>query len=162
MIKTIKIGEKNVVLNNNIGWTLIYKDQFGRDIIPALMPVAQSVIDIIAGVVEETGKTNNIGVQDLAKAADNYKVMEAFAHLSGLEFVEVINILWSLAKNADDSIPEPKIWIKEFDDFYLDEIVPEVAKLIGKGVVSSKNLSRLQTKTKALEPKKKSTSTSKK
>jgi len=149
MEKTIKIGEKEVRLNNNIGWTFIYRDQFGHDIIPTLMPMAGAILDLLAGIITETGKTENIEVRDLIKAADSDRIIDAVVHMSGLEFVEFINITWSLAKCADDSIPEPKIWVKEFEDFPLDEIAPEVFRLISRGVMSSKNFERLQT---ALKP----------
>lgn len=149
MEKTIKIGEKEVLLNNNIGWTFIYRDQFGHDIIPTLMPMAGAILDLLAGIITETGKTENIEVSDLIKAADSDRIIDAVVHMSGLEFVEFINITWSLAKCADDSIPEPKIWVKEFEEFPLDEIAPEVFRLISRGVMSSKNFERLQT---ALKP----------
>lgn len=149
MEKTIKIGEKEVRLNNNIGWTFIYRDQFGHDIIPTLMPMAGAILDLLAGIITETGKTENIDVSDLIKAADSDRIIDAVVHMSGLEFVEFINITWSLAKCADDSIPEPKIWVKEFEEFPLDEIAPEVFRLISRGVMSSKNFERLQT---ALKP----------
>ena len=73
--------------------------------------------------------------------------------------MDFINITWALAKNADDSIPEPKIWVKQFDEFPVDVVGPEVVKLIFKGMVSSKNLKRLDRIAKAVRPKKKSTST---
>ena len=149
MEKTIKIGEKEVLLNNNIGWTFIYRDQFGHDIITTLMPMAGAILDLLAGIITETGKTENIEVSDLIKAADSDRIIDAVVHMSGLEFVEFINITWSLAKCADDSIPEPKIWVKEFEEFPLDEIAPEVFRLISRGVMSSKNFERLQT---ALKP----------
>lgn len=144
MEKTIKIGEKEVLLNNNIGWTFIYRDQFGHDIIPTLMPMAGAILDLLAGIITETGKTENIDVSDLIKAADSDRIIDAVVHMSGLEFVEFINITWSLAKCADNAIPEPKIWVKEFEEFPLDEIAPEVFRLISRGVMSSKNFERLQ------------------
>ena len=56
MEKTIKIGDKDVRLNNNVGWTLAYRDQFGRDILPAIMPILWSVTEAIGAILrEETG-----------------------------------------------------------------------------------------------------------
>ena len=60
MEKTIKIGKQSVRLNNNISWAIAYRDQFGRDIIPALMPLLASALDIISGIINETGKTDEI------------------------------------------------------------------------------------------------------
>lgn len=156
MEKTILIGDKEVRLNNNVGWTMAYRDQFGHDIIPTLMPMVATLIDLVSGLITETGKTEGIEVKDLLKVADSDKLIDAVIHMSGLEFVEFINITWSLAKCSDDNIPEPKIWVREFEEFPVDTIAKEVFPLIAKGLVSSKNFDRLQT---ILKPMNKSTST---
>ena len=161
MIKTIDIGDKEIQLDNNIGWTLIYRDQFETDIIPALMPVFASVMDIVSDLIKNTGKTEDIDPYELIAQMDGDTLMNAVIHLSGLEFVDFLHIIWALAKNADDTIPEPRKWYRQFEEsFPLDEIVPEVAKLIARGVVSSKNLERLNDLKKTVQKKKvKSTST---
>ena len=160
MIKTVKIGKQDVVLDNNIGWTLIYRDQFGQDIIPSIMPMFASAMDIISGLAKETeGIGDEIALEDILKLTDGESLINALIHLGSFEFVDFINITWALAKNADDSIPEPKIWLKQFDEFPVDVIGPEVVKLIFKGMVSSKNLKRLDRVAKAVRSKKKSTST---
>lgn len=144
MEKTIKIGKQTVRLNNNIGWAMEYRDQFGRDIIPTLMPMLAGAMDLFSGLLNETGKVDNIGLEDIAKLADGDALLNAAIHLGGLEFVDFINITWALAKSADENIPEPREWIKQFDDFPLDVIGPAVFGLIFKGVVSSKNRKRLE------------------
>lgn len=172
MEKTIKIGKKSVKLNNNIGWTLAYRDQFGRDVIPAIMPMFASAMDIISGIVAETGKVEKVSVEDgkvekvtdedgkvkkvtvedIMKVIDGDSLIDAVIHLGGLEIVDFINIVWALAKCADEGIPEPSEWVKEFDEFPLDVIAPEVIKLVAKGVISSKNLERLKNLTKTIQP----------
>ena len=93
MIKTINIEGKEVQLNNNIGWALIYRDQIGRDIIPALMPALASALDLISGIIKETGKTKNIELADLLAVMDGDSFIDAMIHLSGLEIVDFINIM---------------------------------------------------------------------
>ena len=160
MIKTIKIGKQDVVLDNNVGWTLIYRDQFGQDIIPSIMPMFASALDIISDIVKNSeGDTDEISLKEILKMSDGDALINALVHLGSFEFVDFLNITWSLAKNADDSIPEPKIWLKQFDEFPVDVIGPEVVKLIFKGMVSSKNLKRLNGVAKAVRPKKQSIST---
>lgn len=144
MEKTIKIGNKSVRLNNNIGWAIAYRDQFGRDIVPTLMPLLAGAVDIFSGILSETGKADNITLTDLAKVADGDTLLNAAVHLGGLEFVDFINITWALAKTADEDIPEPKEWVKQFDSFTVDTIGPAVFSLITKGVMTSKNLRRLK------------------
>lgn len=152
MEKTIKIGKKSVKLNNNIGWTLAYRDQFGRDVIPAIMPMFASAMDIISGIVAETGKVEKVSVEDVMKVIDGDSLIDAVIHLGGLEIADFINIVWALAKCANEDIPEPSEWVKEFDEFPLDVIAPEVIKLVAKGVISSKNLVRLKNLTKTIQP----------
>ena len=152
MEKTIKIGKKSVRLNNNISWAIVYRDQFGRDIIPALMPLLASALDIISGLINETGKTEDIELADLAKLADGDALLNAVIHLGGFEFTDLICITWALAKCADEDIPAPREWIAQFDSFPIDVIAPEVFTLIFKGVVSSKNLKRLEDLKKRIQP----------
>lgn len=160
MIKTITIDDKNIVLDNNVGWTLIYRDQFGRDIIPAIMPLLAGALDVVSGIFQEAGDKKEITIESLAKLADGDTLINAMIHIGGFEFVDFINITWAMAKNADDSIPEPNIWLKQFDEFPIDVIGPEVVKLIFKGMVSSKNLERLNGLMKNVQPKKRKKSTS--
>ena len=152
MEKTIKIGKKSVRLNNNISWAIAYRDQFGRDIIPALMPLLASALDIISGLINETGKTDEIDLGDLAKLADGDTLINAVIHLGGFEFTDLICITWALAKCADEDIPAPREWVAQFDTFPIDVIAPEVFSLIFKGVVSSKNLKRLEDLKKRIQP----------
>ena len=144
MERTIKIGNKAVRLNNNIGWTMEYKSQFGKDIIPTLMPMLAALADVVSSVLRDTGKAEDISLKDILQAIDGDTITDAAIHLGGFEFEDFIDITWAMAKTADDNVPDPKTWIKGFDSFYVDEIAPQVFELITKGVVSSKNLKRLK------------------
>ena len=152
MEKIIKIGKKSVKLNNRVSWAIVYRDQFGRDIIPTIKPLFASALDIISGIINETGKTDDIELTDLAKLADGDSLLNAAIHLGGFEFTDLICITWALAKCADEDIPEPREWIKEFETFPVDVVAPEVFSLIFKGVVSSKNLKRLEDLKKRIQP----------
>ena len=144
MEKTIKIGKQEVRLTNNVSWAIIYRDQFGHDIIPTLMPMLAAALDIISGMIDEVSAGGKVELTDLLKNLDGDKLFDAVIHLSGLEFVELINITWSMAKAADDDIPDPKTWVRGLPEFPVDRIAPEVFTLAFKGLVSSKNLKRLK------------------
>lgn len=152
MEKTVQIGNKEVRLNNNIGWAIDYRDQFGQDIIPTLLPMVAAALDLIKGLLEEVEDTNNLEWRDILRLIDGDTLFDALIHLGGLEFRDFINITWAMAKCADDSIPEPRTWVKEFEVFPIDELAPTVFDLIFKGVVSSKNLTRLKDVKKSLQP----------
>lgn len=152
MEKTVQIGNKEVHLSNNIGWAIDYRDQFGQDIIPTLLPMVAAALDLIKGLLEEVEDTNNLEWRDILRLIDGDTLFDALIHLGGLEFRDFINITWAMAKCADDSIPEPRTWVKEFEVFPVDELAPTVFDLIFKGVVSSKNLTRLKDVRKNLQP----------
>lgn len=143
MEKIVKIGKHEVKLNNNAAWTMEYRDQFGKDIIPALMPVLASMIEGVSSIIAENG-TDKMSVEKLATALEG-RSMEILLPLFQVEFVDtIINVTWAMAKAADESIDPPKKWIRQFDVFPLDVIAPAVYELIFKGFVSSKNLKRLK------------------
>lgn len=141
MEKTINIGDKEVRLTNNVGWAMAYRDQFGHDIVSTLTPLLASALDVVSGII---GTGTEIDVKDILKKLDGDTLLDALAHFSGFEFVDIINITWAMAKAADPDIPEPRIWVRQFDTFQLDEIIPEITKLAFTGMVSRKNLTRLK------------------
>lgn len=153
MEKTINIGGEEVKLNNNVGWLIAYKDQFGVDIVQTLMPMMAGALDVVTGIVNEIGKPDEISLDDVVKIMDGDYLINALIHLGSLEFVDFINIVWALAKAADGSIPEPKKWVQRFESFPLDEIAPQIFDLVATGVVSSKKLMRLKEMILSLQPK---------
>lgn len=122
---------------------MTYRDQFGSDILPTIMPLIAGVLDIIAGILAQNNG-DEITVESILRLTDTDAVMDALVHLSGFELVEFLNIFWAMAKEADEDIPDPETWLRSFEEFPLDVIVPEVARLIFNGLVSSKNRERLK------------------
>lgn len=141
MIKNITLEEgKELVLSNNTVWTMIYRNQFGHDIVSALTPVAASLADMVGGFFESVGNGGEIQFTDVAKNIDGDRLIDAVAHLSGLEFVDILHITWSMAKAADADIPDPMKWVTDLGNFPTDIIVPEVVKLAARGLLSTKKL----------------------
>lgn len=155
MEKTITIAGKEVKLNNDGGWAIEYREQFGKDILPVMLPLVSSLAEGFASILAEAGG-DEMSAMKAAEALQG-RTMDILLPLVQIEFVDMVYyVTWALAKNADPEIPEPKKWVKQFDTFYLDEIVPEVYGMILKGFASSKNLQRLeeikQTMMKAIQP----------
>ena len=149
MIKTIKLSKtESITLSNNVGWTMEYLDQFGHDIIPDLMPLLSSVTNLVAGIAQaavESGET--VSYKDavgLLARLNSATITDAIIELAGLRFVDIVNITWAMAKCADDDIPEPRVWVRQFESFPVDVIVPEVFNMVLSGMASSKNVKRLQ------------------
>lgn len=159
MEKIIKIGEKDVRLNNNIGWVMEYRDQFGKDILPVIMPFITSMIESVSTVIADADNNGEITTTGIAEALSG-RSFDVVLPLYQAEFVDlVINVIWAMAKTADDTIEPPKKWVRQFDGFYLDEILPEVLDMVLRGFVSSKNLTRLEDVKTKLRPNKSSSTT---
>lgn len=150
MQDTIKIGNTDVLLDNSAAWTMEYRDQFGEDILPVIMPLISSMMETAASIAGESDG-NELKVGDILAAIEG-RSTEVFLPLYTAEFNKlVINVLWSMAKAANEDIDPPKKWIRQFDVFPLDEIIPKVYKLAFKGLVSSKNLKRLRNMARSLK-----------
>lgn len=152
MEKTIKIDEKNSVrLSNNVGWLLAYRDQFGVDIVPALVPVLNAVIEIYAEIAKQTGDLKTAA--DIFTKIDAETIQGAILELAGVQITDLVNVVWAMAKAADDDIEEPRTWVRQFETFPLDVIAPAVLELAVRGLLSGKNSKRLLDALKVVEPK---------
>ena len=148
MEKIIEIGNKEVRLNNNVAWTMEYRDQFGKDILPAIMPMFASMLETAAAIYENSDGELYIG--DILGAIEG-RTMELLLPLFQAEFVDLmVNITWSMAKAADENIDPPKKWVRQFDSFPVDVIAPTIFEMAIKGFMSSKNLERLTSLKKSL------------
>lgn len=158
MEKTIKLGEKEVTLSNNVTWFIKYRNQFGKDMVQTLTPALASILDIIGAIDIKVDDEGNLDFGDTLQVINGDTITDIMLHAGGLEFVDLLNIVWAMAKVKDPSIKEPEEWYKEFDNFPLDEITPKLFELIAQGLMTSKNFKGLQAKLKnlkkALKPKK--------
>ena len=135
-----------MTLSNKTAWALFYRDQFGIDIVPTLMPLLSAMFALLGEITSMAEKQGGLEYSDVMELLESDSMAEALIKLSGIEFVDLINLTWALAKAADPNIPEPKIWILGFEQFPLDLIVPTVSELIVKGMVSTKKAKWLQEK----------------
>lgn len=143
MIKTIKINkETTLTISNNLSWAMAYKDQFGHDIVPDIMPLISALTKLMSEMI---GKD----IADAIKNIDSDTLNDALVELCALQFVDFINLVWAMAKANDDNIDPPEVWIRQFDEFPVDIIGPAVFELLTKGLISSKNLKSLRTIPKA-------------
>lgn len=148
MIKEITISEnQKIKLNASLGWVLRYRAQFGHDILPDLLPMLESGLVLVGGAMDESGEL------EWRKLLEFDTVSTAMISFAGAEFTTALNIIWAMAKNADESIPAPFDWVNQFENFPLDKIVPEVLDALISTVVSEKNRKRLGKLVKKNQPK---------
>ena len=143
MVKIIEIDGNVFRLDNNAGWLLEYQDQFGHDILPDIMPIIGAVFEYFESVAA-TGVTLN-EARDVTKAIGRgANATGALIELSGFRVTDLINVVWALAKTADPEIDPPRQWVRQFDPFPFDALLPEVFLLVSQGLMTSKNWTRLQ------------------
>ena len=141
MIKTIKISkDKELTLSNSLAWAMIYKDQFGHDIVPDIMPIVSAVTKLFGELQKNSGQD----MTALLKNLDGDVLQSAMIELCAVQFTDFINLVWAMAKANDDDIETPEKWVRQFDTFPLDIIAPAVFELLTKGLISSKNLKSLR------------------
>ena len=141
MEKVIKIGKQEVKLNNNVAWTMEYRDQFGKDILPVIMPFMASMIEGVSTIAADAGELTLVNIAEALEG----RSMDVLLPMFQAEFVDlVVNVTWAMAKAADEDIAPPKQWVRQFDVFPVDAIAPVIYEMALKGFVSSKNLKRLK------------------
>ena len=119
MEKTITIAGKDVKFKATGGISYRYKAQFCREYIA----------DAIA--LEEFVKS--------AKRDKDGNIISYDATKLSLELL--YNILWTLAKTADSSIPSPQEWLDSFDEFPVINIYSEVSDILSANLkVDRKNV----------------------
>lgn len=114
MEKTLIIDNKEVRFKSTAATPLRYKAQFGRDFFSEIIKLNK------LGKLKLNGKDS-----DLEK-------------LGSIEFDVFYNIIWTLAKTANPSIPEPITWLDGFEEFPIMEILPEVQELITHSIQGKK------------------------
>lgn len=112
MEKTIEIDGKEVHFRSTAATPLRFKAQFGKDYFAEII------------------KLNKLSKFKEDKI--NYKALE------NADFEVFYNIIWTLAKTADKSIPEPLTWLDNFEEFPLFEIIPQIQDLITASIQTKK------------------------
>lgn len=142
MKKTIKINdEQKFEINSSSGWLYAYQEQFGHDVLPVLLPAAEALIQAMADMVKDSKGEN---VSDILAAADEETISNAFITLSGMQLTTVTNIVWAMAKNANDNIEGPREWLNSFDVFPWDIVVPQVLGAALEACISKKKFDKLK------------------
>lgn len=121
MEKIIKIDDRDVKFKCSASFVYRYKAQFGKDVLKTIMPLIKGVIPLIG---QEKIETESI--------------VEILQGSSDFELTDVYNIVWVLAKTADNDIPEPAVWYDEFETFPLVEVITELIEILIPSLLTTK------------------------
>ena len=168
MLKTIDLGGgREITLSNEISWLMEYRDQFNQDIVPVIMPILLGVIQTIGNLADDIEDLNAIKASDVFRLMRSDELVEIGVKLATFESMDVLHVMWAMAKAYDPKIKEPKQWIRDLggpnheEVPLVDVIIPAIGELVVRGSMKPKNWERLTANMKtikgALQPKTKKT-----
>lgn len=121
MEKTIYIDDKPVRLRSTAALPKLYKAQFRRDYFADLLKLAKA-----------TGSNSKGGTNKLVLS------QMSFENLDHFDMEMIYDIVWTMAKSADRSIPDPIEWLDSFETFPIGEVMPEIQDMMTSSVSQSK------------------------
>ncbi|HHV63824.1 MAG TPA: hypothetical protein GXX46_01915 [Peptococcaceae bacterium] len=101
MEKILTIDGRQVPFKSTGAFLLRYKAQFGRDALQDIYKLQEAI-----------GENNEV------------------KDLSALDLEVFYNLVWTLAKTADPTIPPPMEWLDSFSEFPLMDILPELMNMM--------------------------------
>ncbi|MBA4548917.1 hypothetical protein H1R82_14350 [Thermoactinomyces intermedius] len=125
MEKTVTIDGKEVRLKATAALPIRYKSQFGRDFFSDILKLLKL-----------------FPLKDLDLDKDEVD-QDALKYIDHVDFEVFYNLIWTMAKNADKSIPDPETWFDQFDMFSLEDVLPDLFELL-EGVMGTKKKTRHQ------------------
>ena len=134
MEKTITIDGKEVRFKASASFPLIYKANFNVDILTIIMPLLSEVIGSAEGMFTKDS------FKDGSLVLTPETISTALEGVYSLELIDIMNLLWTMAKCADDEIPEPMKWFGEFDEFPIVDIAVQVFPMLFESLFSKKKL----------------------
>lgn len=132
MEKTITIDGKEVRFKASASFPLIYKANFNVDILTIIMPLLSEVIGSAEGMFTEDSFKNG----SLVLTPET--ISTALEGVYSLELIDIMNLLWTMAKCADSEIPEPMRWFGQFDEFPIVDIAIQVFPMLFESLFSKK------------------------
>ncbi|MBK5489010.1 hypothetical protein CN445_09295 [Bacillus cereus] len=111
MEKTITIDGKQVRLKSTAATVKRYKAQFRRNLFADMMGLGAINALTTPGGSEQPIDMSNVDI-------------------SKVDFELIYDLTWLFAKTADSNISDPMTWLDEFEEFPIEEIMPEIMELV--------------------------------
>lgn len=164
--------ERTLELDNTFTWMVYYKEAFGRDIVPDLAPIMTSIIKgffavfsavdiekiVKAATTKQKGKSETERaaaiMEEIMQKVDPDDLIGVVYEATAIESMTFLQIMWALAKCADESVGDFIEWTRTTSGMAPDMLVSEVFDLVLKGWVTENPLVKRLLKT-VTEPTKK-------
>jgi len=118
MEKILNIDGRDVKFKSTGAFLFRYKAQFQRDALKDIYKLQGAVEN-----VEKTVMNEHTGEEEII-------VKQVIKNIDALDLDVFYNLIWTLAKTANGTIPPPIEWLDEFDEFPLMDIIPELIDMI--------------------------------
>ena len=126
MEKTLKIDNKNITFKCTAGTLYRYKQQFGSEFLADA-----------SGLME----FGNSKKKKKVTSSDGKITFQDEYDFTKLNLELLYNLAWTMAKTADNTIPDPQAWLDSFDTFPLTTIAEPIMDMLAKSVeMNSKNV----------------------
>lgn len=144
MKRTINLENHPVEVDPSMGWLYIYQRQFGHDVLPDILPLAEATIagmgDVFNAMVEAGNGSKSIAAEDALALMNSDNIVDMFIKMSGMELTTLLNIFWAMVKNGNPATPDVEKFVNSFDRLpLLDELAPALFYIIIDSSASSKN-----------------------
>lgn len=119
MEKTLVIDGRQVSFKSTAGIGYRYFEQFGTEYIVDMMKLEDFI---------ETARLDTTEI--IAPNGKTVAVQRFAGDRSKVNMQVMYNIVWVLAKTADNSIPDPLTWYDSFENFDVSVVFAELQELI--------------------------------
>lgn len=126
MIKTLIIDNKEVPFASSGAFLIRYKSQFHKDALQTMLKVSNALQEAFKGIDLEDEEQKKEAIK---------KHMDVFieSNITTLAY----ELIWTLAKTADRTIPDLETWLDKFEEFDIFYVFGEVQELLTKSFKTS-------------------------
>lgn len=129
MEKVITIDGRQVTFKSTGAFLLRYKAQFKRDAIQDIFKLIDALGNTKAKDLKKLKQLREGGEDNAQEIEEIIKSLKG-VNLDALDLEVFFNLIWTLAKTADPTIPPPMEWLDSFSEFPLLDIIPEVFDMV--------------------------------
>lgn len=141
---SVKIDDQEVKFNLSLSWAFCYKAQFGVDPLTVLIPAVKTILGMLAKI-PKLDEVDFDTLQQMQKDGeiDQFDIDDLFEPMYEFEATEILQLIWAFAKNANEEIPLPQEWFKQFKVFPLDEVFATLLPSVLQSIISTKKYKAL-------------------
>lgn len=131
MQKTLTIGGREVKFVCNASFPIVFKNQFGYDILTVIMPLISEVLEGLDSAMKAEEITPSV-------------IGEVLENVYSLELTDIMHLIWTLAKLGNKDIEDCEKWFASFEEFEIFDVAKELSDIVLPSLISKKKLMNLK------------------